>query len=230
MSEDYGQEDGLPDETALARRARDGLADAAVLRVSAAAALAGALALLLLVVPGQPLLPAASLMVYALGLAATFLCSAAYNLHPPGGRREILRRLDHAAIFVMVAGSYTPFALIAIGGAGGRALFAVVWGVALLGVAVKLGLPRRFERSAVVLYLIQGWAILAMLEPLTAALSRSSLLLLLGGGLLYTLGLVFHLWRRLPYQSAVWHGFVLAGAACHYAAVLDSLVLGAAPA
>lgn len=208
------------------RQRRERRADAAIHLLGLLACLTAVPALLALAVAALPLTAILSLAVYAAGLVATFGFSAAYHLCPRPEWRELLRRLDHAAIFVMIAGSYTPFALVKIGGDWGWGLLALVWAVALLGVAVKLLLPRRFERSSILLYLLQGWAILLALEPLVATVSRSTLVLLALGGLLYSVGVVFHLWRRLPYHSAVWHGFVLAGAACHYAAVLDSLVLG----
>ena len=151
--------------------------------------------------------------------SSLFACSAAYNLTWHPNWKEALRRLDHAAIFVMIAGSYTPFSLAVIGGTWGWALFAVVWAVAALGVALKLFLPRRFERAAIVLYLAQGWSVLVVVEPLAAALSTPALSLLVAGGAIYTLGVVFHLWRSLPYHNAIWHGFVLAGSVTHFIAI-----------
>ena len=218
------------------------LADAVVHILGVSASLAAAPALLVLAVwhsqsslaliePGTfgPTLFSTanlSLAVYGLGLVAVFACSAAYNMvwHP--NWKEVLRRLDHAAIFVMIAGSYTPFSLAVIGGTWGWALFAVVWAVAALGVALKLFLPRRFERAAIVLYLAQGWSVLVVVEPLAAALSTPALSLLVAGGVIYTLGVVFHLWRSLPYHNAIWHALVLIAAACHYLAILDAVALG----
>lgn len=163
-----------------------------------------------------------ALGLYAAGLMSMTGCSALYNLtSDTAAWKSAFRRLDHAAIFVMIAGTYTPFALIALGGHLGLALLAFVWAVALTGVALKLLCPWRFEQSSIAVYLLLGWTILAVLPSLAASVSALCLLLLAAGGVLYSLGVVFHLWARLPYHDAVWHGFVLAAAACHYAAVLD---------
>jgi hemolysin III len=169
-----------------------------------------------------------ALSLYAAGLMSMTGCSALYNLtSSTASWKSAFRRLDHAAIFVMIAGTYTPFALIALRGDLGTALLAFVWAVALTGVALKLLCPWRFEQSSIAVYLLLGWTILAVLPSLAAAVPVICLLLLGAGGVLYSLGVVFHLWARLPYHNAVWHGFVLGAAACHYVAVL-SLVAGQA--
>ena len=159
--------------------------------------------------------------LYAAGLMAMLGCSALYNLAREGPRKSLFRRLDHAAIFMMIAGTYTPFLLVAIGGAWGTGLLAFVWLVAVGGMAVELlGLRRPEGGLLVAAYLLLGWTILVALRPLSAAVSPSGLVLLVAGGVLYSVGVVFHLWTRLPYQNAIWHGFVLAAAICHYVAVL----------
>lgn len=193
--------------------------------VGVTASVAAATALMWIAVSDLEGLSIASLAIYGSGLIAVFSCSASYHLMARPGWKETARRLDHAAIYVMIAGTYTPFALVKIEGTWGVALFAVVWAVAAAGVLWKLFLPRRFEAAAFVLYLVQGWAVLVALEPLFSAVSFSAFILLAIGGALYTLGVVFHLWRRLPYHNAIWHIFVLTAAACHYAAVLDAVAL-----
>lgn len=164
-----------------------------------------------------------ALGLYGAGLLAMLGCSALYNLCGPGRWKTMFRRLDHAAIFVMIAGSYTPFLLVAIGGAWGLGLLAFVWTVALCGAAVKLLWPRRFDRLSIAAYLLLGWSIVVALDPLTGALSAAGVALLGVGGLLYSLGVLFHLWQRLPYQNAIWHVFVLAAAACHFSAVVSEV-------
>ncbi len=184
----------------------------------AAAGVALAVLLRAAVASGEgPVIAAAA--VYGAGLLAMLGLSAVYNTvrHPEW--KEALRRYDHAAIYVMIAGSYTPFAVIGIGGAAGYGLLAAVWAVALFGVAVKVFLPRRFDRSSLLLYLALGWIGLPAVGLAIAALPVSVLVLILGGGLLYTAGVAFHVWERLPYQNALWHAFVLAAAGCHFAAV-----------
>jgi hemolysin III len=167
---------------------------------------------------------AAAVVVYALGMLAVFCFSAAYNLNR-GPRRWLLQRFDHAAIYVKIAATYTPFAAVKLGGLAGFSLLGAVWAIAVLGAAAKLFIPAQFVRTSYVLYLAQGWACVFALPPLIEALSATALALLVIGGVLYTVGVVFHLWQRLPYHNAIWHGFVLTASACHFAAVLDAVVL-----
>ena len=162
---------------------------------------------------------------YCLGLLAMLIASALYNMAEPSPRKAFLRRLDQAAIFVMIAGSYTPFTLIALGDVWSFALLATIWLVALGGAALKLLAPRPRERFSTALYLLLGWSGLIVFEPLLGALPSSAFLLLLAGGTLYSLGLIFHRWKSLPYHKAVWHAFVLAAASCHYGAILFGIVL-----
>ncbi|MCG5243022.1 hemolysin III family protein [Azospirillum doebereinerae] len=157
-----------------------------------------------------------ALAAYGLGLVGMLTASAAYNLVRPGPRKALLRRLDHAMIFVMIAGTYTPFTLA---GGQGVALGSAVWGGAVFGAALKLRWPGRFERLGLALYLGLGWAIVTAAEPLRATLPTPSLWLLVTGGVLYTVGVVFHLMERLPYHNALWHLLVLAAAGCHFAAI-----------
>jgi hemolysin III len=165
---------------------------------------------------------AASAAVYAVGLVAMFGCSAAYNMQRRHRWRDWLQRLDHAAIFVMIAGTYTPFTLrLEPGWALG--LSVAVWAVAGLGVVLKLWRPRRLGTLSVVFYLILGWIGLIAIEPMMRSLSLWTLLLIGLGGLIYSIGVIFHLWQRLPYQNAIWHGFVLTAAVVHYLAVLSTL-------
>ena len=134
-------------------------------------------------------------------------------------RRDWLRRFDHAAIFAMIAGTYTPFTTL-LDGAWSTPLTAVIWSVAAIGIALKLWQPRRIEAISVALYLGLGWIGLIALHPFMEALDTATLALLATGGILYSVGVVFHLWRRLPYHNAIWHGFVLVAAGLHYCAIL----------
>jgi hemolysin III len=166
----------------------------------------------------------AALGFYGLALVAMLGCALLYNTTRRARARAILRRFDHAAIFVMIAGTYTPFALIAIGGAWGWALIGVVWTGALAGVVLKLGWPHRFERASIAAYLLLGWAVLGAVPPLLERLPAEALLLLLAGGLLYSLGVIFHVVRRMPFQNEAWHACVVAAASCHFAAVVTGVV------
>lgn len=163
--------------------------------------------------------------VYAMGLLAMLACSALYNMTHHMAWKARFRRLDHAAIFVMIAGSYTPLALVVIGGSWGFGLLAFVWAVALIGVFLKLCYPLRFEGLSVLAYLLLGWTIVVAIEPLLNGASTTGLILLSIGGGLYSLGVIFHLWERLPFQTAVWHVFVLAAAACHFSAILIDVAI-----
>lgn len=158
--------------------------------------------------------------VYAFGLITMLWFSAAYNLMPHPLWKARARPFDHAAIFLMIAGTYTPFLLVALRGATGYALLVLVWLLALTGVTLKLLRPLRRERRFVAFYLALGWIGLPVTGLLVAVLPAPILALLGAGGLLYTAGVAFHLWDRLPYQNAIWHGFVLAAASCHFLAVL----------
>jgi hemolysin III len=200
--------------------AREVLADGVVHALGLALGVVGAVALVgLAVFYGNPLL-VAPLLIYAAGLVAMLGCSAAYNLLRSSRRRDWLRRFDHAAIFAMIAGTYTPFTILGLKGGWSSGLTILIWSVAAIGIAFKLWQPRRIETISIALYLGLGWIGLIALQPFKAALATSTLALLAAGGLLYSVGVVFHLWRRLPYHNAIWHGFVLAAASIHYLAVL----------
>ena len=146
-------------------------------------------------------------------------CSGAYHMLPAPTWKPALRRLDHAAIFLKIAGTYTPFALVKLDGATGLVLFAGVWLVALLGAGAKLLLSAQWDKLAIGVYIALGWSGVAILQPLVSVVSPGALVFLAAGGIVYSLGVVFFVWERLPYQTAIWHAFVLAGTACHFAAV-----------
>ena len=173
---------------------------------------------------GQPLLLIGA-GLYGLGLVAMLSCSAAYNLCPPSPMKSFLRRLDHAAIFIMIAGSYTPLLLNRVGGDWGFGLLSFVWLVASGGAFVKIMYPRRWEMFTIALYVGLGWSILVAINPLLQSVSVPSLILIGAGGVLYSIGVIFHLWDRLPYQNAIWHWLVLIAAACHYIAITNEVAI-----
>ena len=199
------------------------VADGCIHVVGVVASLIALSVLLVIGVQSQVLLWGVSLAIYGIAMVAMFSFSAGYHLVARPSVKEILRRFDHAAIFVMIAGTYTPFILIQMNNVWGHWLLATVWLIAAIGVALKLFAPRYLKGLSTALYLVQGWAVVAAWEPLTAAVSGQVLSLLVAGGVLYSVGVVFHLWSRLPYQNAIWHGFVLTAAGCHYAAVLAAV-------
>ena len=161
-------------------------------------------------------------IVYATGLLAMLGFSAAYNLWPVSRIKWLLRRFDHSAIYLLIASTYTPFIAQMKNGLLATTLLAGVWTVAAVGIVLKLALPGRFDRFSIVLYLALSWSGVAMYEVI-AALPASTLWLLGAGGLLYSFGVVFHLWESLRFQNAIWHAFVVLAAACHYTAVIDYL-------
>jgi hemolysin III len=193
-----------------------------------ALAAVGAPSLLILGIPRADAGDAAGLALYATGLVAMLAFSCAYHLSGQACRKEMLRRFDRAAIFIMIAGTYSPFALGRLAGASGIALFASVWLLALVGASLAFAMPRRGDRMALVLYLAMGWCVLAVIGPLADAVPRRVIALLLVGGVVYTAGVALHLARRLPYHNALWHACVLVAASCHFFAVLGTF--GAAPA
>ena len=161
----------------------------------------------------------AAVSIYVATLIAMFSLSASYNLLPFERAKGWLRRLDHSTIYLKIAGAYTPFAAISVGGIVGHGLLATVWGAAALGILLKLAFPRRFELLSLVLYLAMGWAAVVVAGDVAASVERETMTLIIIAGLLYTAGVAFHLWERLPYQNAIWHVFVLAASAVLYGAV-----------
>ncbi len=165
----------------------------------------------------------APILIYAGGLIAMLVLSACYNMWPISPTKWILRRFDHSAIYLLIAGTYTPFLAQMKSSLVSAGLGVGVWVSALLGMCLKLAFPGRFDRFAVVLCLLLGWSGALVYQSLAPALPSMSLWLLAIGGALYSIGIVFHAWRGLRFQNAIWHAFVLLAASCHYSAVLACL-------
>lgn len=168
--------------------------------------------------PGD--LAVTSFALYGGTLFLVFTASALYHIVRRGTLKNVLRLLDHSAIYLLIAGTYTPVALNSIEGAWGWSILGTVWGLALTGVALKLIFPGRLERLSIYLYLGTGWSGLAAIEPLLANLHWAALALLGIGGFFYCAGVGFCLWTNLRYHNVIWHAFVLAGATCHYFSVI----------
>ncbi len=158
--------------------------------------------------------------VFGASLVFLYTASTLYHSIPAAAAKPTLRALDHIAIYVLIAGTYTPFTLLALPGVWGWSLFAAVWTLALIGSALELGLLKRYHKVAVLLYVGMGWIGIVVFEPLSKQLQAGGTALLLAGGLAYTLGVPFYLWRKLPYHHALWHLFVLTGSVLHFLAVL----------
>lgn len=210
-------------DSARRQRAADGL----IHIVGIIASVVGVPLLVVAVMSRRETLPTLTAIVYGAALVAALAISGAYNLLPDGRKKEKLRPYDHAAIFVLIAGTYTPFSLVTIGGTLGRVLCASVWLVAIVGAALKFLHRRRYERHFVTLYVALGWAGIPAVGILMVALPTSAFVFLMLGGALYTTGVAFHLWDKLPYSTAIWHAFVLVAAACHYLAVWQALTANA---
>jgi hemolysin III len=195
-------------------------ADAVVHGLGLACAAVIVPALIVLGLRSGELPTALAISVYALSLLAMLSLSAAYNLVSPSRAKAVLRRLDHSAIFIMIAGTYTPFAQLLIRDDGGPLLITVLWALAAVGVGLSVLRPELEQRVGVPLALGMGWSIVFLVRPLIAKAPTSALALLLAGGMLYTAGVGFHLWKRLKYHNAIWHLFVLVAAVCHSLAVL----------
>jgi len=165
-----------------------------------------------------------SVTVFSIGLVLLYSASTAYHaVHDPVTKAR-LKILDHCAIFVLIAATYTPFTIAVIRGGWGWSLFAVVWGLAILGILFKLWFTGRFHHLSTMTYVAMGWLVVVAFVPLSQALTPTALGFLISGGVVYTLGTVFYHFERIPFNHAIWHVFVLAGSLCHVIAVGAQLV------
>lgn len=166
-----------------------------------------------------------ALIVYVGSLLAVLTVSLAFNLSPISPIKQTLARLDQAAIFLFIAGTYTPFLAVIGGTPVGNIMMAVIWGGALVGIALKLIIPQRFGRMAIFFYLGIGWSGVLVFQTLAATLPVTTLWLMIAGGVTYSVGIIFHLWERLKFHNVLWHGFVVVGASLHLWAIFDCMVL-----
>ncbi|PLT35022.1 hemolysin III family protein [Bacillus sp. V5-8f] len=158
--------------------------------------------------------------IYGATMVVLFAASTLVHSFPPGKAKDVFEIFDHSAIYFFIAGTYTPFTLIVIKGALGWSLLGIVWGIALVGIVFKAFFVKRFLFLSTILYIAMGWLIVIAWNPLTETLPPAGMQLLVVGGLLYTVGAVFYVWRGFPFHHAVWHIFVLGGTAAHFFAVL----------
>ena len=199
---------------------REELANAISHGLGALAALAGGSVLITLSAAFGNGWQLAGAIVFSASLFVLYLASTLYHMTSNLEWRGRLKVFDHCAIFILIAGTYTPFTLITLAGPWGWSLFGIVWGLAALGVAFKLFYTGRFEALSLIIYVAMGWCGVVAAQPLLDALPLPGLWLLLAGGLAYTGGVVFYAMKRLRYHHAIWHLFVLAGSVLHYFAVL----------
>jgi hemolysin III len=197
------------------------IADAVVHIIGVCFGLVAATALIVLTAVYASAVDVAAVSVYVAGLLAMLVMSATYNLWPVSRAKWLLRRFDHSAIYLLIAATYTPLIMELKDSYFAIALLIGVWCTAIAGIVIKLALPGRYDRLAVGLYLAMGWSGMMLYDAVVKALPSMALWFIVAGGVLYSFGVIFHAWKRLRFQNAIWHGFVLSGAACHYTAILD---------
>jgi hemolysin III len=203
---------------------REEIAHAITHGVGAALGVAGLVALVVAAAKHGDAWHVTSAAVYGATLVLLYTASTLYHSLPGERARRWLQKFDHAAIFLLIAGTYTPFTLVTLRGPWGWSLFGVIWGLALTGVVFKFLFAGRRDGLSTLLYVAMGWLVLIALKPLVAALPGGGLGWLVGGGVCYTVGALFYLWHRLPYHHAVWHLWVLGGSTCHWLAIYGYVV------
>ncbi len=194
------------------------IADGVIHGLGVTFAVTGASLLLIFAALGAAPASIAAVAVYGAALIATFAASAFYHMTPWEGLRPTLRRIDHAAIYLKIAGTYTPLVVL-IGSAFAYVVLCIVWSLAIAGMAVRLLRRGRTGRIGPAIYLFMGWLSLLLVWPITQSFSTVVLALVMSGGLLYTVGVIFHRWESLRFSNAIWHGFVLAASGCFFAAI-----------
>lgn len=160
-----------------------------------------------------------SMSIYGGSMIVLFLASTLYHAIPYQKAKRALKTFDHCAIYLLIAGSYTPFLLVSLRTPLAISLMVVIWSIALFGIIMKMAFVYRFKRLSLATYLIMGWLSLIVIYQLAMNLSIGGLTLLAAGGVIYSLGVIFYVAKRIPYNHAIWHGFVLAGCACHFFAI-----------
>ncbi len=158
----------------------------------------------------------AGVCIYGATLVIMYLASTLYHSFPEGKAKRVFRILDHSSIFLLIAGTYTPFTIIALQGSLGWAIFFTIWILALAGITYKVFWINHSEIFPVILYVVMGWMIIIAINPMMEALSRFTLILLISGGLFYTVGIFFYALQKMKYSHTIWHLFVMAGSICHF--------------
>jgi hemolysin III len=165
-----------------------------------------------------------SCSIFGASILLLYTFSTLYHAIPSRDIKPLLRIFDHISIYFLIAGTYTPFLLIALGGWRGWIFFGVIWGLTLLGVLFKVFYTHRFSKLSLVLYLSMGWLAVFLIPPLVKSLSLTELMLIAGGGVAYTVGTIFYTNKKMPYAHAIWHLFVLAGTVLHFIAIMFLVV------
>ncbi|HLA27162.1 MAG TPA: hemolysin III family protein [Syntrophales bacterium] len=158
--------------------------------------------------------------IYGITLVLLYAASTLYHAFKSPRLKHVFKIIDHSCIYLLIAGTYTPFTLITLQGILGRALFGIVWTLAFLGILFQIYFVYRFKILATLAYIIMGWLVVIAIKPLIQLLPAGGMLWLFAGGVAYTGGAVFYLWKSLPFHHAIWHFFVLSGGVCHFIAVM----------
>lgn len=187
--------------------------------------IAGFAVLLVLAILRGGALQIASCAVYGSTLVCVYTASTLYHALPSPRMKRALKIFDHCAIYLLIAGTYTPFTLVSLHGGRGWSLFAIVWALAMAGIVFKVWFIDHFPILSTVLYLAMGWIAVVAIKPLLSSIPAHGLYWLIAGGILYSIGVGFFAARRLRFGHAIWHVFVIAGSACHYFAVLFYVIL-----
>ena len=211
--------------TSKAAPPREEIANALTHGLGAAVALVAGVVLITLVALHGDGWQLAGALVFCVSLLLLYVASTLYHAIPHPVAKARLKVFDHCAIYVLIAGTYTPFTLIGLRGAWGWSMFAVIWSLAVAGVVFKLFFTGRFKLVSTLIYIAMGWLMMVAIVPMTRALDAWALGWLIAGGIAYTAGTFFYMSRRIRYAHAIWHSFVIGGSTCHFLAVA-SHVLG----
>ena len=209
------------------REKREELASALTHGLGATAALAGGAVLITLAAIFGNGWQLGAAIVFGVCLLLLYLASTLYHSFQHPVLKGRLKVFDHCAIYLLIAGTYTPFTLIGLRGPWGWGLFAAIWTLALAGVVFKLFYTGRFKRLSTLVYVAMGWLVLVAIKPVLAALDAWTFGWLIAGGVFYTLGTIFYHRESIPYSHAIWHLFCIAGSVCHYVAVMAQVTLPA---
>lgn len=163
--------------------------------------------------------------IYGATFILLFLSSTLYHSTRNPRIRKVMKAIDHSAIYLLIAGTYTPFALVTLRGTLGWIIFGVIWGCAILGIAFKVFFTGRFKAVSLISYLFMGWFCVVAVKPLYLGLPTTSFVFFVVGGLCYTVGAVFYAWKSLPWSHAIWHLFVLSASLCHFFSILFGIAL-----
>ena len=198
---------------------REEIANATTHGIGVVMAIAGIIMLIIAAALRGTAIHIVSCSVYGATLILLYLASTLYHSIPHPRIKSVFHVVDHCAIFLLIAGSYTPFALVTLHGVAGWWLFGIVWSIALAGVILKLFLTGRFRWVSSFAYLGMGWLVVFFMRPLIDSLHPLGVFWLAAGGIAYSVGVVFYMWTNFSYSHAIWHIFVMTGSACHYVAV-----------